>query len=74
MEPNEELIKLANMRMPYGKYKGQLLVHIPEPYYVWLRQKGFPAGKLGVQLQQMHEIKVNGLEGLIYPLIRKEAR
>lgn len=74
MEPNEELIKLANMRMPYGKYKGQLLVHIPEPYYVWLRQKGFPTGKLGVQLQQMHEIKVNGLEELIYPLIRKEAR
>ncbi len=71
LEPNEELIKLANMRMPYGKYKGQLLVHIPEPYYVWLRQKGFPAGKLGIQLQQMHEIKVNGLEGLIYPLIRK---
>lgn len=71
LEPNEELVKLANMRMPYGKYKGQLLVHIPEPYYVWLRQKGFPAGKLGIQLRQMHEIKVNGLEGLIYPLIRK---
>lgn len=59
------------MRMPYGKYKGQLLVHIPEPYYVWLRQTGFPAGKLGMQLQQMYEIKVNGLEGLIYPLVRK---
>ena len=71
MESNEELIKLANMRMPYGKYKGQFLVHIPEPYYVWLRQKGFPTGKLGVQLQQMYEIKVNGLEGLIYPLIKK---
>ncbi len=70
MEANEELIKLANMRMPYGKYKGQFLVHIPEPYYVWLRQKGFPAGKLGMQLQQMYEIKVNGLERLIYPLIR----
>jgi len=68
---NEELIKLANMRMPYGKYKGLFLVHIPEPYYVWLRQKGFPAGKLGQQLQQMYEIKVNGLEGLIYPLINK---
>jgi uncharacterized protein (DUF3820 family) len=70
LEANEELIKLANMRMPYGKYKGQFLVHIPEPYYVWLRQKGFPAGKLGMQLQQMYEIKVNGLERLIYPLIR----
>jgi uncharacterized protein (DUF3820 family) len=65
------LIDLANARMPFGKYKGRLLVELPEPYYVWFRQKGFPAGKLGDQLAMMYEIKVNGLEQLIWPLVKK---
>lgn len=69
MNNHEELVKLANMRMPFGKYKGKYLVAIPEPYYVWYRSKGFPKGKLGEQMQLMYEIKVNGLEHLISPLI-----
>ena len=66
------LIELANARMYYGKYKGKLLIEIPEPYYVWYRQKGFPQGKLGNQLASMYEIKVNGLEDLIWPLVAKK--
>ena len=66
-----ELEILANTQMPFGKYKGHLLVQLPEPYLVWYRQKGFPKGKLGQQLALMHEIKLNGLEELIYPLIRR---
>lgn len=69
-----ELEELANMRMPFGKYKGSLLIHIPEHYLVWYRGKGFPVGKLGRQLELMLEIKINGLEELIYPLIRPESR
>ncbi len=70
--PNHQaLIDLANARMQYGKYKGKLLIEIPEPYYVWYRQKGFPQGKLGDQLAMMYEIKANGLEQLIWPLVRK---
>ncbi|TRZ41840.1 DUF3820 family protein [Robertkochia solimangrovi] len=66
----EFLEKLAAMKMPYGKYKGRLLVDIPEPYYTWYRQKGFPEGKLGDYLKAMHEIKINGLEGLIRKINR----
>ena len=65
------LIELANARMHYGKYKSKLLIEIPEPYYVWYNQKGFPKGKLGEQLAMMYEIKANGLEQLIWPLVLK---
>jgi hypothetical protein len=65
------LVELANYKMPFGKYKGQYLVNIPEFYYTWFSQKGFPHGKLGRFMQEMNEIKINGLEGLIRPLIVK---
>ena len=68
---HKALIELANYRMPFGKYKGRLLLEIPEPYYVWYSQKGFPQGKLGMLMAQMNEIKINGLEKLIWPLVQK---
>ncbi len=60
----ELLLKLAKMRMPFGKYKGTLLIDLPEPYVVWFSQKGFPEGELGEMLRNVYEIKVNGLEYL----------
>ena len=68
---NNHLVELANYRMPFGKYKDTLLVNIPENYYTWFRQKGWPQGKLGRLMQEMHEIKVNGLESILKPLIKK---
>ena len=53
----EHLVRLANYKMPFGKYKNRYLVNIPEPYYVWFKQKGFPPGTLGNLLQEMYEIK-----------------
>jgi len=61
------LLELARARMPYGKYQGRRLIDLPERYVVWLAGQGFPAGKLGRQLQEVHEIKVNGLEYLFVP-------
>lgn len=66
----DHLIELAHYRMPFGKYKGKYLVELPEAYFVWFRQKGFPEGKLGRLLQEMHEIKINGLEPMIYKVQR----
>lgn len=62
-----KLIEMANYRMPFGKYKGKYLVDLPESYFVWFQQQGFPKGTLGNHLKAMMEIKVNGLE----PIIRK---
>ena len=66
MLPDKQaLIELAHYRMPFGKYKGKYLVNLPEYYYTWFKQRGFPPGKLGKMMQQMYEIKVNGLEDII---------
>ena len=64
----QKLIELAHYKMPFGKFKGRYLVDLPEPYLVWFNQKGFPDGKLGVLLKSMFEIKVNGLESIIYKI------
>ena len=65
---HDQLLELARMRMPFGKYSGRLLIDLPEPYIVWFAGKGFPHGKLGRMLQIVYEIKVNGLEYLFDPL------
>lgn len=66
-----ELVALANAKMPFGKYKDRLLMDIPENYLLWLSKKGFPAGKLGRQLQLLLEIKTNGLTYLLKPLVHR---
>lgn len=61
----EFLIKLANTKMPYGKYKGTDLIDLPEHYIVWYHDKGFPKNKMGEMLGLVYELKLNGLEYLI---------
>jgi uncharacterized protein (DUF3820 family) len=65
----EELIAAACMLMPFGRFEGTRLIDLPEPYLVWFYREGFPRGRLGERLALMHEIKVNGLEKLVRPLL-----
>ena len=67
MLPDKQfLIDLAHTKMPYGKYNGRFLIDLPEHYIVWYHNKGFPKGKLGSMLEQVYELKLNGLEALIH--------
>jgi uncharacterized protein len=59
------LIKLAQTKMPYGKYKGRFMIDLPEYYIVWYRNKGFPKGLIGEMLATVYELKLNGLEDLV---------
>lgn len=67
--PDGNLLKtLVTMKMPFGKYKGTVLDRLPVSYLEWFAKKGFPAGKLGMLLATLYEIKLNGLEYLLEPL------
>ena len=69
MSPDPNLLlQLIITQMPFGKYKGTILCDLPVSYLEWFEQKGFPEGKLGIQLQTIYEIKLNGLEYLLVPL------
>ena len=69
MELNQQnLLKLANMPMPFGKYKGRLLMDLPEEYLLWFAKQGFPKGELGSLLELMLEIRINGVEQVLRPL------
>ncbi len=73
MLPDPTILEgLITMKMPYGKYKGYILRNIPEYYLVWMQQQGFPAGRLGVMLSTLYEIKLNGLEFLLDGLAAKK--
>ncbi|MDD5094285.1 MAG: DUF3820 family protein [Dehalococcoidia bacterium] len=64
------LVELVSVRMSFGKYRNRILCDLPEPYLVWLHQKGFPPGRIGVLLSVLYEIKLNGLEYLLKPIRR----
>lgn len=68
MFDQQDLLKLARMPMPFGKYKGKVLIDLPEEYLLWFAKKGFPEGQLGRLLQLALEIRINGLERLLQPL------
>lgn len=68
-QPNPEILQqLVVMKMPFGKYKDVVLCNLPVSYLEWFQRKGFPQGKLGMLLETMLVIKMNGLTQLLDPL------
>ena len=69
-EINPQILKeICEVRMPFGKYKETILADLPISYLEWfMRNGGFPQGKLGMQLATIYEIKLNGLIDLLKPL------
>ena len=71
LQDKQILIDLAKMKMPYGKYIGRYLIDLPEYYIVWYKNKGFPAGKIGKQLELVYELQLNGLEDIVREVRRR---
>ena len=65
MPDGNMLRDLVIMKMPFGKFKGTVLRKLPTSYLEWFARKGFPKSKLGMLLQCLLEIKMNGLENLL---------
>lgn len=67
---NPEILKeICVVRMPFGKYKDTILADLPVSYLEWfMRNGGFPNGKLGMQLSTIYEIKINGPMDLLTPI------
>ncbi len=64
----EILIDTIKVQMPFGRYKGTIIANLPISYLEWFQRQGFPAGKLGMLLATVYEIKLNGLEDILYQL------
>jgi hypothetical protein len=65
----QSLNDIVTIKMPFGKYKGVVLYKLPVSYLEWFNREGFPPGKLGMLLSTVYEIKLNGLEYLLKPLV-----
>ena len=61
----DDLLKLATWKMPFGRFSGRILIELPEEYLFWFVDNGFPDGKLGFLMKLALELKVNGADGVI---------
>lgn len=69
----ENLKKLANTAMPFGKYKGRMLIDLPEAYLLWfVKKEAFPRGQLGDLMKLSLELQIHGLTKLIRPLKQED--
>lgn len=66
----EILRDIVVTKMPFGRFEGTLISDLPVSYLEWFKRKEFPKGKLGVLMETVYEIKLNGLEDLLYQLKR----
>ena len=70
----EDLIKLATWEMPFGRFRGCILIELPEEYLFWFVDNGFPDGKLGFLMKLALELKANGADGVVREMAKAMAR
>ncbi|SJZ63775.1 DUF3820 family protein [Sediminibacterium ginsengisoli] len=69
--PDPQILQeLVQAKMPFGKYKDVPLCRLPVHYLEWYYMKGFPKGRLGMLLETLYVIRLNGLEYLLKPLLK----
>lgn len=66
----DDLMALTTWTMPFGKYAGRTLLTLPEEYLFWFRAQGFPDNRLGKLLALCLELKIEGLDDLLKPLLK----
>lgn len=69
MMDKRQLVALANTAMPFGKYRGRMIIDLPEEYLLWFaRKQAFPEGTLGELMQLALTLRGEGLEAFVKPL------
>lgn len=70
MLPDKTLLTdSVRMKMPFGRFEGRIIADLPVSYLEYFkRQGGFPKGRLGLIMETVYEIKINGLDELITKL------
>lgn len=60
----ENLADLTTFRMPFGRFRGRKLHHLPYEYLHWFVEKGdgFPGGRLGELMEFVYHTKAAGAE------------
>ena len=66
----DDLLKLATWKMPFGRFSGCILIELPEEYLFWFVDNGFPNGQLGFLMKLALELKVNGADGVIRDMVK----
>lgn len=69
----DALLRLANARMPAGRYKGELLLDLPPEYVYWFTSSG-RVGEAAVvaQLATIYTMRFNGQEQILRALVEGE--
>lgn len=69
----DDLLKLAMWKMPFGRFNGRVLIELPEEYLFWFVDNGFPDGKLGFLMKLALELKANGADGVVREMAKAMA-
>lgn len=69
----DDLLKLATWKMPFGRFNGCILIELPEEYLFWFVDRGFPDGKLGFLMKLALELKANGADGVVREMAKAMA-